>query len=575
MTAAADYRRTQDPAGLRDLIGRWPGKIGLAAAVAGAYFLIARLSFGLLMEPDGTAAFWPAAGVATGVLIALGPQAQWPVGLAVIAASIPANLMGDRGLAAAVALAFCEAAEALIIAGLVRRYQGLILHLGRLRTVLGLLASIVAGVAVAGIGGAIAYKLLKSPEVPLLTLWRHWFASHVVGIVVVAPLFMGIPRSFRRRPVRGQIPEALTALWALTVLTMFIVALPARTWESVVPIAALLPVLLWLAARFRSIFSAAGGFLVSLVIVGTAIHGSGHFGDPALPAEDRIFQAQAFVLVVMLLALVLAALFAERRRTQSRLFRSNVLLEREHDNKLMNIEAVTAAIAHEIRQPLSAIALDGAAGAKFLEMTPPDYRQARECLRSVIFGAHQAGEVFESVRNLFRRIDETPRPTDINEIVRGVLSLVRAELRDRGVTPRIQLAPELPFVPGNGPQLHEVILNLVQNALEAMDDAPEPRVLEVRTELFGTDAIVVTVRDSGPGINADKLEKIFEAFFTTKRHGMGMGLAICRMIVERHHGTLTATSDGKNGAQFRILLPATSPDEARAKANELPPQPLE
>ena len=160
------------------------------------------------------------------------------------------------------------------------------------------------------------------------------------------------------------------------------------------------------------------------------------------------------------------------------------------------------------------------------------------------------------MRALFRQADEAGQSINVNEVVHSVLSLVRVELRDRGLVQHIELAPELPLVTGNRNQLHEVILNLVHNALEAMDGVPDRTgVLRVRTELRGTDAIVITVQDSGPGIDGDKLDRIFDAFFTTKKDGMGLGLAICRMIIERHGGRLTASSDGKSGALFQFVLP--------------------
>jgi signal transduction histidine kinase len=568
----ADYGQTQRPAAINHLAGRWPGKIGLAAVVAAAYYVTARLSLGLVLEPDGVAVFWPAAGISSGVLIALGPHARWPVAVGVIAATIPANLMGDRNLAASIAFALCNAAEALITAGLIHRYFGPGLNLGRLRAVLGLLAGAVVGTVVSGIGGAVSNKLFHSPDAPMLTTWWHWFASDVVGIIAVAPLFVGIAPAIRRSPVRVEIPEALAALGALTAMTLFVIAMPERAWETVVPGAMLVPILLWLAARFRSVFSAVGGFIVSLMVVLTTIYGIGHFGGRG--HTDRILQAQTFIVVVMLGALTFAALFAERRRAEGRLVRSNVVLERERDNKLMNAEAIAAAIAHEIRQPLSAIIFDGAAGLRALEKAPLDCQQARQSLTRVIAGAHRTNEVFEGVRSLFRRVDEAPRPTDLNEIVLGVLSLVRGELQDHGVAQRIHLAPELPLVPGNRNQLHEVILNLVQNALEAMEGVQHRRVLRVTTELRGPGAILVTVQDSGPGIDADKLDKIFDAFFTTKENGMGLGLAICRMIIERHRGRLTASSDGNTGAVFTIELPvtpsiepATGGDERNSQSN--------
>jgi len=269
---------------------------------------------------------------------------------------------------------------------------------------------------------------------------------------------------------------------------------------------------------------------------------------------------------MMLLALVLAALFAERRRAEARLVRSKMLLEKERDNKLMNAQAVAAAIAHEVHQPLSSIVLNSSAALQLLEKTPPDNGEAREALNDIISDARRTTEVIDSVRALFRQADEPGQSINVNEVVHSVLSLARVELRDRGLAQLIQLAPELPLVTGNRNQLHEVILNLVHNALEAMDGVPDRTgVLRVRTELRGTDAIVITVQDSGPGIDGDKLDRIFDAFFTTKKNGMGLGLAICRMIIERHGGQLTASSDGKSGALFSILLPITHRDEARAE----------
>src|SRR5262249_53290108 len=153
---------------------------------------------------------------------------------------------------------------------------------------------------VSATGGAVAYKLFHSPNVPMLTSWQHWFASDVVGILAVAPPIIGIANAIRRPPVRGQIPEALAALGALTAMTILIVAMPEQFWDTVLPLAALVPILLWLGARFRSVFSAVGGFMVSLVVVLTTIYGFGHFAGPGVPTEDRNLQAQIFIVAVML-----------------------------------------------------------------------------------------------------------------------------------------------------------------------------------------------------------------------------------------------------------------------------------
>jgi signal transduction histidine kinase len=543
------------------VLQHWSGRIGFAGAVGVAYFLAAQLSFGLLLQPDGMAAFWPAAGISSGILIALGPEARWPVATGVMAASIPASLMRDRNLAAVVAIALSNAAEALITAGLIHRYFGPNFNLGRLRAVLGLPAAAVAGTIISAIGGAIGYKLSTPSTIPILTCWWHWVTSDAVGILAVAPLFIGIAAAIRRPPVHGKILEGLAALGALAAMTLIIIALPQEAWETVVPVALLVPGLFWVTARFRSVFSAFGGFIVSLAIIWTTIYGVGHFGGPGLAIEDRIHQAQIFVVAVMIETLVLGALFAEHRRAEARLARSNILLEKERDNKLMGAQAVAATIAHEVKQPLFSIALNSSAALQLLEKTLPENGEAREALNDIISDARRASDVIDSVRALFRQADEPGQSINVNEVVHSVLSLVRVELRDRGIVQHIQLAPELPVVTGNRNQLHEVILNLVNNAAEAMDGIPDRTgVLRVRTELRDDDAIVVTVQDSGPGIAGDKLDRIFDAFFTTKMDGMGLGLAICRMIIERHGGRLTASSDGKSGAMFSILLPVARRD---------------
>jgi signal transduction histidine kinase len=539
-----------------DLTRGWIGELGLAAVVGAAYFLAAQLSLGLLLQPDGVAVFWPAAGISSGVLIALGPRARWPVAIGAMAATIVANLMGDRDIWASVAFAVCNAGEALITAALIQHYFSPRFNLGRLRQVVGLLAAAVAGTVISGVGGAISYKLFHSPSASMLITWWHWFGSDVVGIISVAPLMIGIAAAVREPPPRAEIMEGTTALVLLVVMTVVIISLPAEPWQTVVPGALLFPMLLWLAARCRPVFAATGAFVVSFTVVWTTIFGIGHFGDTGLPIEARIVQAQAVILVVTLGAFVLAALFAERRESESRLARSNALLQRERDSKLMNAQAVTASIAHEIRQPLTAIVANGNAALRFLAMQPPDFEEVRSALNDIVSNGHRTNEMLDGIRALFRTADPDRQPIDINETILGVLQTSQDELRDHRVVSHLELAERLPPVVGHRSQLQQVVSNLIRNALEAMDGTTDrARVLGVRTELRGDDAILVAVADSGPGIDPKQLDGVFGAFFTTKAHGMGLGLAICRMIIERHGGQLTASSDGKTGAVFQFVLP--------------------
>jgi signal transduction histidine kinase len=537
---------------------RWVADAGLAVAVGAVYFLVARLSVGLVLEPTGVAVFWPAAGITSGFLIALGPRAQWPMAAGVTGASVAVH--HAEPLWASISLGLCNAAEALIIAGLIQRHFGRDFSLDRLSQVLGFLAAAIVGTLISGIGGAVTYRLLQGPSVDLLVTWQHWFASDVVGIVAVAPLVIGVASALRHTPPHREVVESAAALAALAVMSAVILSLSQEAWDTILPIAWLLPILLWLAARFRPVFAAAAAFIASSAIVLTTIFGLGHFGDSSLSIGNRILEAQACILFVALSANVAAALFAERKASEERLVHSNMLLERERDNKLMNVEAITASISHELKQPLAAIVTNGSAALRWLGRTPPDHDEVRAALGRITEDGRRASDVIDGIRTLFRKGHQGRAQTDVNEIVRGVLQSLGGELKDRAVENRPELA-ELPLVDAHRGQLQEVIFNLVQNAMEAMAAVNDrTRVLRVRTELRGRDAVAVAVEDSGPGIAPNQLEEIFGAFVTTKPHGMGLGLAICRMIVEHHGGALTASSDGRSGATFQFVLPIKSAD---------------
>ena len=259
----------------------------------------------------------------------------------------------------------------------------------------------------------------------------------------------------------------------------------------------------------------------------------------------------------------------ERHQAQNLLEQKNKELEafasvlkRERDNKLMNVQAITATIAHEVRQPLAAIAANGSAALRFLAKTPLELEEVRAALKRLISDTHRTSEVFDGIRALFGEGNQKRKQVDVNEIIFGVIQSSRKELRDHDIDARLELASKLPPVEGHRRQLEAVIDNLVHNAIEAMDATTDrDRVLRVRTRPSGHDVITVAVQDSGPGIDPKRIDGIFGAFFTTKSHGMGLGLAICRTIIEHHGGQLTATSDGKTGSLFQFALPIKSIDE--------------
>jgi PAS domain S-box-containing protein len=305
----------------------WVDRVGLAVGVGIAYFLAARLSLALLTKPDGVAVFWPASGVAAGVLIALGPSARVPVAIGAMVATILANLLGDRTLLSSLVFAVCNAGEALITAWLIELQFGPRFTLDRVSSVLGLLVAAIVGTAISGIGGTAGFVYLHSSTAPILTIWQHWFASDALGIITVAPLLIGLAASAREPPPRGELIEGSLALVVVAMMSGLVIFLPREPWATVVPIALLFPLLLWVSARCRPVFASAASFIVALTIVWTTTFGIGYFGDATFPVTERILAAQAGILTASLCAFVLAALFAERRHSEAALMEGEARLQ--------------------------------------------------------------------------------------------------------------------------------------------------------------------------------------------------------------------------------------------------------
>ena len=224
----------------------------------------------------------------------------------------------------------------------------------------------------------------------------------------------------------------------------------------------------------------------------------------------------------------------------------------------MAMGEMAASIAHEIKQPLAAIATNANAGLRWLGNSQPDLAEVRIALKRVVDDCHRADEVINGIRLMFKKDVPVMVPLDINGLVREVLSLVRGEVENQKVTVRTELLHDLPPVPGNQVQLRQAMVNLIANAIDAMGAVSgRPRILRLRTETRGTDQVLLSVEDSGPGIDPENVNRIFEPFFTTKSHGMGMGLSISRSIVENHGGRLLVSPGRPHGSIFHVLLPSS------------------
>jgi PAS domain S-box-containing protein len=292
----------------------WAIFVVATLAVAIAYFLSARLSLALLEKPDGVAAFWPAAGVASGALIVAGSAARWPVLVGVMAATILANLLGDRNIWSSILFAVANASEAAIVAGLIERSFGSPFELNTLRRVIGLFAATIVGTIFSGILGTIGFVWFYGDATASApTVWLHWFASDALGTLTVAPLVIGLASLLRNVPSTREAAESALALAVVCVLCAFLVYLPNRPWALELATIALCPLFVWIAARLPPGIASAATFICAITIVATTTFAIGIFGDSRLSFEQRIQSAQASILAISFGALVLTALFSERR----------------------------------------------------------------------------------------------------------------------------------------------------------------------------------------------------------------------------------------------------------------------
>jgi C4-dicarboxylate-specific signal transduction histidine kinase len=233
-----------------------------------------------------------------------------------------------------------------------------------------------------------------------------------------------------------------------------------------------------------------------------------------------------------------------------------------HANRITTMGQLTASIAHEVNQPIAAARNNAASALRFLSRDPPDLQEVREALGCTVNDVDRAGDVIGGIRKLMTK---APAPRndclDINEAIREVIVLTRGEALKNGVSVQMQLAEGVPLIQGDRVQLQQVVLNLVLNAVEAMSSVDGARrELSISTGRRGRDEIVVAVRDSGPGIDPEHLERVFDSFYTTKPSGMGLGLAICRSIVDAHAGRLWVDANEPGGAVFQFTLPVGNND---------------
>jgi C4-dicarboxylate-specific signal transduction histidine kinase len=247
-------------------------------------------------------------------------------------------------------------------------------------------------------------------------------------------------------------------------------------------------------------------------------------------------------------------------RTSQLMLASEALREAQtelaHVNRVTMMGQLAASIAHEINQPVAASVTNAHAALRWLDAEPPDLYETRQAVAAIVKDGYRVGEIINRIRGLIKGAPSRNDRLDINEPILEVIALIRSEVQRNGVSLLTRLAEGLPLVRGDRIELQQVMLNLIVNAVEAMSDAGDgARELLISTGKDASNAVLVAVRDSGSGLDPKGMDRLFDAFYTTKANGLGMGLSICRSIVEAHGGRVWASANVPQGAVFTFTLP--------------------
>jgi C4-dicarboxylate-specific signal transduction histidine kinase len=307
---------------------------------------------------------------------------------------------------------------------------------------------------------------------------------------------------------------------------------------------------------FTAVLSLIGRFLSSIILSFVAVECLSYFFMPPI-FNFRVDRTEDIVVLAAFLttSMIITGLAARTRRlANEELLKTRAALARF--SRVATLGELTASIAHEVNQPLASVVSSGNACLRWLAAEPPNIEKASHAANRIIRDANRASEVVQRVRGLVKNLPPQKSLLDINEAILEITVLSRQEIQQNQVLVRTELADDLPLVWADRIQLQQVVLNLVANAIEALKTVEEgPRFLWFSTQKSKPNEVVASVGDNGPGLDKEKLEDIFQAFYTTKSEGMGMGLAISRSIIETHGGRLWAAPRAPRGVTFQFTLP--------------------
>ena len=258
---------------------------------------------------------------------------------------------------------------------------------------------------------------------------------------------------------------------------------------------------------------------------------------------------------VISIAAILASTYLALKNQSAMTALHEAQTELAHANRVTAMGELTAAIVHEVNQPIAGVVASADAAMRWLVAQPPDLEEARQALESIVEDGKRTSEIVTRVRALAKKVAPRREALDINQVILDVIALTRTQIQRNDVVLLTQLSVEIGPILGDRVQMQQVILNLILNAVEAMAAIAGHRELRISTKSHAQDGVLVAVADSGPGLGTGDLDRLFEAFYTTKSEGMGMGLSICRTIVEAHGGRIWASRNDASGATLQFILP--------------------
>src|SRR6476660_200912 len=542
------------------------GWIALQVFLTGvAYYVTTEIAWALCFPNSKVSLLFPPHAVLVVILLLVPTRHWWAYTLATILAHFMATQQAHWPVLYALHCEAFDAAQNVLAAAGIRLFIKSPLNKITLRDaiVFVLIAVIIVPFGTAFWGAA--FTISNGFGTDYWVEWRNLGISNGVTAVVLVPALLLVAERLSRRGSRTKtvrlLEGSLLAVGIAVVGTYVFAIVPAGPKTSPALLYAPIPLLIWAALRFGLSGISAAMLVVTFQAIWGAMHGRGPFLLQS-PAENAL-ALQMFLIVTGIPLMFLSVLLEDDRRSQQALHEveDDARRNREQINLLSRVSLLgemTASLAHELGQPLSALITTANAGRRLIDKGKEDPETLRDILVNVASDGHRAHEIIQNVRNTIKKGDAIRHPINLNELVTKVAHVVRPDAVAYSCELETSLAKDLPLIEGDPVQIQQVLVNLVSNAFDAMRQTPpSQRKAEISTAGDGDGKVRLSVRDYGTGIRSEVHEQLFDQFFTTKEHGLGMGLAIVRSIVEAHGGKMHAENVADGGARFHFTMPVT------------------